>query len=70
MSTKRTCVAYEIELLFIVWCLIKFLLEELISDYGFDSKGFTCNMRINGTKTEVSIISHSDLIDSVMILFT
>ena len=29
----RTCVAYEIELLFSVWCLIGFLLEELISDY-------------------------------------
>ena len=70
MSTMRTCVAYEIELLFIVWCLIKFLLEELISDYGFESKGCTCNMRIKGTKTDVSIVSHSGLIDSVMILFT
>ena len=29
----RTCVAYEIELLFSVWCLIGFLLEELISAY-------------------------------------
>ena len=29
----RTCVANEIELLFSVWCLIGFLLEELISDY-------------------------------------
>ena len=32
-SAMRTCVAYEIELLFNVWCLIGFLLEELISDY-------------------------------------
>ena len=32
-SAMRTCVAYEIELLFSVWCLIGFLLEELISDY-------------------------------------
>ena len=32
-SAMRTCMAYEIELLFIVWCLIRFLLEELISDY-------------------------------------
>ena len=29
----RTCVAYEIKLLFRVWCLIGFLLEELIYDY-------------------------------------
>ena len=28
-----TFVAYEIELPFSVWCLIEFLLEELISDY-------------------------------------
>ena len=28
----RTCVAYEIELLFNGWCLTEFLLEELISD--------------------------------------
>ena len=33
-SAMRTCVAYEIELFFSVWCLIEFLLEELISDYG------------------------------------
>ena len=32
-SAMHTCVAYEIELLFSVWCLIGFLLEELISDY-------------------------------------
>ena len=29
----RTSVAYEIGLLFSVWCLIWFLLAELISDY-------------------------------------
>ena len=29
----RTCVAYETELLFSIWCLIGFLFEELISDY-------------------------------------
>ena len=32
-SAMRTCVAYEIQLLFSAWCLIGFLLEELISDY-------------------------------------
>ena len=32
-SAMRTCAAYKIELLFSVWCLIGFLLEELISDY-------------------------------------
>ena len=31
----RTCEAYEIELLFSIWCLIGFLLEELISDYHY-----------------------------------
>ena len=30
----RTYVAYETELLFSVWCLIEFLLEELITDCG------------------------------------
>lgn len=30
----RTRVAYEIELLFGVWCPIEFLLEELIYDYS------------------------------------
>ena len=30
----RTCVAYEIELLFRVWCLIVFLLEKVISNYS------------------------------------
>ena len=30
----RTSVAYKTELLFSVWCLKEFLLEELISDYG------------------------------------
>ena len=32
-SAMRTCVAFEIELLFSVCSLIEFLLEELISDY-------------------------------------
>ena len=32
-SAMRTCVAYEIELLFSVWCLIGFLSEELMPDY-------------------------------------
>ena len=33
-SKMRTSVAYKTELLFSVWCLKEFLLEELISDYG------------------------------------
>ena len=33
-SAMRTYVACETELLFSVWCLIEFLLEELITDCG------------------------------------
>ena len=33
-SAMHTCVAYKIKLLIGVWCLIGFLLEELISDYN------------------------------------
>ena len=33
IGLQCVCVAYEIELLFSVWCLTGFLLEELISDY-------------------------------------
>ena len=33
-SAMRTCVAYEIELLFRVWCPIVFLLEKVISNYS------------------------------------